>query len=85
MYSTSDNFNFIDNGGRRVFPDRRQFLYAFHMPERRKSEKRKNGQADIDGDQAIEKRFPADRRSGLDRRLADRYPAQQTATRSFSP
>ena len=34
----------IDNGGRRSGADRRQFSYAFHIPERRVSSDRRSGE-----------------------------------------
>jgi hypothetical protein len=43
----------IDNGGRRLGIDRRQFLYTNHIPDRRLCEDRRNGR---------------DRRDNLDRR-----------------
>lgn len=33
----------IDNGGRRSGADRRQFSYAFHIPERRATTDRRTG------------------------------------------
>ena len=33
----------MDNGGRRSGADRRQFSYAFHIPERRISDDRRSG------------------------------------------
>ncbi|MBW1892394.1 MAG: hypothetical protein JRI91_01680 [Deltaproteobacteria bacterium] len=36
--------NLIDNGGRRVGTDRRQFLYTSYIPERRESSDRRLGQ-----------------------------------------
>ena len=33
----------MDNGGRRSGADRRQFSYAFHIPERRMSADRRSG------------------------------------------
>jgi len=32
-----------DNGGRRCGPDRRQFSYSDHVPERRSGEERRSG------------------------------------------
>ena len=34
----------MDNGGRRSGADRRQFSYAFHIPERRISADRRSGE-----------------------------------------
>ena len=45
----------LDNGGRRIMPDRRQFLYSFHFPERRSENDRRD-----EGDRRNEKRY-ADR------------------------
>jgi hypothetical protein len=47
----------INNGGRRSGIDRRTFLYAIHLPERRSVKDRRNG---------------LDRRSGVERRSAKR-------------
>ena len=33
----------LDNGGRRLGVDRRQFPYDFHIPERRSGKERRNG------------------------------------------
>ncbi len=33
----------IDNGGRRTGIDRREFLYAIHLPERRSDKDRRGG------------------------------------------
>jgi hypothetical protein len=33
----------IDNGGRRLVDDRRQFLYTLHIPERRTGAERRSG------------------------------------------
>ena len=38
-----EKLNTIDNGGRRSGADRRQFSYAFHIPERRVSADRRSG------------------------------------------
>ena len=47
----------IDNGGRRLGIDRREFLYAVHIPERRSGRERRSG-----GDRLSERgiRFPID-------------------------
>ena len=62
-----------DNGGRRSGIDRRQFLYAGHIPERRAGENRRNrldrrcGEDRRNGNnQTVE----INQRSGLDRRAA---------------
>lgn len=33
----------LDNGGRRLGADRRQFSYDFHIPERRSGKERRSG------------------------------------------
>jgi len=33
----------IDNGGRRLVVDRRQFSYTLHIPERRSGKERRSG------------------------------------------
>jgi hypothetical protein len=38
-----DKMQLLDNGGRRSGSDRRQFSYAFHIPERRVSADRRSG------------------------------------------
>ena len=38
-----EKLNIIDNSGRRSGADRRQFSYAFHIPERRESPDRRDG------------------------------------------
>ena len=38
-----DKMRLLDNGGRRSGADRRQFSYAFHIPERRISSDRRSG------------------------------------------
>ena len=49
--------NSKDNCGRRKKPDRRQFTYTFHIPERRKGDDRRTGddrrQIDRNHDEAI--------------------------------
>jgi hypothetical protein len=45
----------IDNGGRRLGMDRRQFLYTNHIPDRRRDEDRRTG---------CDRRDKTDRRSG---------------------
>ena len=53
MKKAEIEFNLDDNGGRRSGIDRRRFLYAGHIPERRLTSDRRKG---------------IDRRSGYDRR-----------------
>jgi hypothetical protein len=53
MKITSMKTVFIDNGGRRLGIDRRQFLYTNHIPDRRLGEDRRTG---------------SDRRDNMDRR-----------------
>jgi len=38
-----EKMQLVDNGGRRSGSDRRQFSYAFHIPERRVSADRRSG------------------------------------------
>ena len=38
-----EKMQLVDNGGRRSGADRRQFSYAFHIPERRISSDRRSG------------------------------------------
>lgn len=75
MNNTARPFNFIDNGGRRMFPERRKYTYTYHMPERRKSCQDESTDNQIAENKApfTEKRGLMDRRSGLDRRLESRY------------
>jgi hypothetical protein len=49
----------IDNGGRRLGVDRRQFSYTSHIPDKR-----------MDGDRrtSIDRRYGLDRRNDIDRR-----------------
>lgn len=54
MTDSKAGFPFVDNGGRRLGIDRRQFSYTAHIPERRKSKDRRRGE---------------DRRSDIERRL----------------
>ena len=49
----------IDNGGRRSGIDRRQFLYTFHIPEKRSDKDRRSN---------MEQRSGMDQRSDIDRR-----------------
>ena len=53
MNSASFAMALIDNGGRRLGVDSRQFSYTDHIPDRRTDNERRSG---------------SDRRSGLDRR-----------------
>ena len=77
MNDTSQPFKFIDNGGRRMFPDRRKYVYTFHLPERRKQCQDKSEENPIPEDEYpfTEKRSITDRRSGFDRRLETRHHA----------
>ena len=56
----------IDNGGRRLGADRRQFSYTDHIPDRRSSKDRR---------QTEDRRIAAEPRSGRDRR--DTIAAEQ--------
>ncbi len=50
---------FPDKGGRRLEPDRRQFSYTGHVPERRSGEDRRGG---IDRRNSRMRKIDADRR-----------------------
>jgi hypothetical protein len=43
MQDLLQRMKMIDNGGRRSGADRRQFSYAFHIPERRSGNDRRAG------------------------------------------
>ncbi|MFH2066641.1 MAG: hypothetical protein ABIK15_15695 [Pseudomonadota bacterium] len=79
MDNTARPFDFIDNGGRRMFSDRRRYTYTYHMPERRKScqDEPKDNQITVSEYPFTEKRSIKDRRSGSDRRIELRYQVQQ--------
>ncbi|UCD88523.1 MAG: hypothetical protein JSW04_08595 [Desulfobacterales bacterium] len=49
----------IDNGGRRLGIDRRQYSYTDHIPNSRSTEDRRSG---------IDRRYGSERRNGEDRR-----------------
>lgn len=49
--------NLMDNGGRRLGIERRQFSYCRHLPERREAKDRRN---------SLDRRIGIDRRSGID-------------------
>ncbi len=55
MNSASFAMALIDNGGRRLGVDSRQFSYTDHIPDRRTDNERRNG---------IDRRSGKDRRSG---------------------
>ena len=55
----------IDNGGRRLGDDRRQFSYTNHIPDRRLGEDRRTG---LDRRSRLGLREEKDRRSSLERR-----------------
>ena len=55
----------IDNGGRRLGDDRRQFSYTNHIPDRRLDEERRTG---LDRRSRLDLREEKDRRSSLERR-----------------
>ncbi len=59
MDSASFVMALIDNGGRRLGVDSREFSYTDHIPDRRTENERRSG---------IERRSGLDRRSGKDRR-----------------
>ena len=55
-------FGLIDNGGRRVGIDNREFSYTNHVPNKRTQEDRRSG---------IDRRCGLERRQGTDRRSGD--------------
>ena len=55
----------IDNGGRRLGDDRRQFSYTNHIPDRRLGEDRRTG---LDRRSRLDLREEKDRRSSLEHR-----------------
>jgi hypothetical protein len=55
MNITAMTIALIDNGGRRLGFDRRQFLYTNHIPDRRRDEDRRTG---------CDRRDNTDRRNG---------------------
>ncbi len=61
MNSTSFAMALIDNGGRRLGVDSRQFSYTDHIPDRRNDNERRSG---IDRRSGLERRSGKDRRSG---------------------
>jgi hypothetical protein len=62
MNSVSYATALIDNGGRRLGVDSRQFSYTDHIPDRRTDNERRSG---------IDRRSGLDRRSGKDRRSGE--------------
>ena len=62
MNSASFAMALIDNGGRRLGVDSRQFSYTDHIPDRRTDNERRSG---------IDRRSGLDRRSGKDRRSGE--------------
>ncbi len=62
MNSASFAMALIDNGGRRLGVDSREFSYTDHIPDRRTENERRSG---------IDRRSGLDRRSGKDRRSGE--------------
>ena len=62
MKSASFAMALIDNGGRRLGVDSREFSYTDHIPDRRTDNERRSG---------IDRRSGLDRRSGKDRRSGE--------------
>jgi len=62
MNSASFAMALIDNGGRRLGVDSREFSYTDHIPDRRTDNERRSG---------IDRRSGLDRRSGKDRRSSE--------------
>ena len=52
----------VDNGGRRLGIDRRQYSYTGHIPARRSDEGRRSG---------FDRRSGSNRRNGTDRRIVE--------------
>ncbi len=50
-----------DNYSKRLEPDRRQFSYSKHYPERRSGENRRNGNVDKNKDNSTLKEFSSGR------------------------
>ena len=61
MNSASFAMALIDNGGRRLGVDSREFSYTDHIPDRRTDNERRSG---IDRRSGLERRSGKDRRSG---------------------
>ena len=66
----------IDNGGRRLGIDRRQFLYTNHIPDRRLGEDRRTG---------LDRRDNIDRRSGKVVIIKNRKDLREEKDRRSSP
>ena len=66
----------IDNGGRRLGIDRRQFLYTDHIPDRRLGEDRRTGR---------DRRGNIDRRSGKVTIIKNREDLREGMDRRSSP
>ena len=66
----------IDNGGRRLGIDRRQFLYTNHIPDRRLDEDRRTG---------LDRRDNIDRRSGKVVIIENRKDLREGKNRRGSP
>lgn len=66
----------IDNGGRRLGIDRRQFLYTNHIPDRRLDEDRRTGR---------DRREILDRRSGEVAIIKNRKDLREGKDRRSSP
>ena len=62
MNTASFAMALIDNGGRRLGVDSREFSYTDHIPDRRTDNERRSG---------IDRRSGLDRRSGKDRRSVE--------------
>lgn len=85
--SGSDVVNkMIDNGGRRLGYDRREFTYSGHIPERRATSDRRNGgdrrngrdrrEVQVQGNMFAEMRSGLERRRGLERLFNTELSAQ---------
>ena len=66
----------IDNGGRRLGIDRRQFLYTNHIPDKRLGEDRRTG---------LDRRDNIDRRSGKVVIIKNRKDLREGKDRRSSP
>jgi hypothetical protein len=88
MNITAMAISLIDNGGRRLGVDRRQFLYTNHIPDRRRGEDRRSG---LDRRDNIERRSEKlvimknrkNLREGKDRRSSPDCRSSFSAALSF--
>ncbi len=75
MPGSKKDFPLVDNGGRRLGIDSRQFSYNAHIPERRNGKDRRSGEDERSGEdrrKVNDLTVSMDRRSGIERRTAFR-------------